>query len=65
MPPKTIIALGQRIGFRSHDVYVRISDPIKMPRPLGLRDHVSVAMRVWSWLPRRGLDNSHVVVLRK
>ena len=65
MPPKTIIALGERIGFRNHDVYVRIVEPIKMPRPRDLRDHFDAAMRVLGWLPFRGLIHSHIVVLHK
>ena len=65
MPPKLLIALGERIGFRDHDVYVRIQAPLKMPRPRNLRDHLDLAKRVLGWLPVWGLDGSHVVVLRK
>jgi hypothetical protein len=65
MPPKTIIALARSIGFRDHDVYVRLFEPIKVPRPMSLRDHLGVGRRLLEWLPFRGLESSHVVVLRK
>jgi SAM-dependent methyltransferase len=65
MPPKTIIELARRVGFRGHDVYVRLFDPIKMPRPRDLRDHASFARQVLAWLPGQGLDASHFVLLRK
>lgn len=65
MPPKTIIALGERIGFRGHDVYVRIFEPLKMPRQRDLVEHINVARRLLNWFPFRGLEQSHIVVLHK
>ena len=65
MPPKTILTLAQQIGFREQDVYVRIFEPIKLPRRKAIRDHLRAARRFLGWLPTVAYNNSHIVFLRK
>jgi ubiquinone/menaquinone biosynthesis C-methylase UbiE len=65
MPPAIIIELATRVGFRSNDIYVRIFEPIKMPRMRDVRAHIRAAKRFLCWFPLVGMNTSQIVVLRK
>lgn len=65
MPPKTIVALAEQIGFRDHEVYARLFEPLKIPRRQSAGDHVSLFRRFLEFLPRTSYEGSQVVRLRK
>jgi ubiquinone/menaquinone biosynthesis C-methylase UbiE len=65
MPPRTVVKVAKQVGFRSHDIYLRLMAPIKLPAYASYREHRSNVMTLLRCLPPLATTVTNIVALRK